>query len=202
MNIKRNWLAFALLLSTLPLQAKDLSTGQKAPSFSLPDSTGKTESLSDYKGKYVVLEWINHGCPFIKKHYNSGNMQALQKEYTGKGVVWLSICSSAKGKEGYLEAEEWNKITMEKGAAPTAVLLDPAGKVGKAYGAKATPHMFVIGPDGRLLYQGAIDDTASTDPDDIKTSKNYVRAALDEAMAGKPVTVSSTKAYGCGVKYK
>lgn len=175
--------------------------GEPAPDFSLPDTFGGTQSLEDFKGRYVVLEWVNHDCPFVKKHYNAGNMQRLQKEYTAKGVVWLSICSSALGKQGNLSPEEWNQVTTEMGANPTAVLLDPDGEVGHAYHATATPDMFVINPEGEIVYMGAIDSIASTDPADIAVATNYVKAALDAAMAGDPVATPETKPYGCGIKY-
>ncbi len=176
--------------------------GQTAPSFELKDIQGTTHKLSDFKGKVVVLEWINHGCPFIVKHYSKGNMQGLQADYTGKGVIWLSICSSAEGKQGYLTAAEWQAIQTEKGGKATAILLDPEGTVGRLYGAKTTPHMFVINAQGNLVYQGAIDDKPSTDPNDLAGAKNYVKAALDEILAGQPVSTDQTKPYGCGVKYK
>lgn len=191
-------LGFMALLS---VQA-ELKNGKPAPNFTLSDSNGQKQSLADQKGKYVVLEWVNHGCPYVQKHYNTGNMQALQKDMTAKGVVWFSVASSAPKKEGHLTPEQWNKETEEKGAAPTAILLDVDGKVGKLYGAKTTPHMFVINPDGVLIYQGAIDDKRTADRADVAGAKNYVRAALEEAMAGKPVTVASTQSYGCSVKYK
>lgn len=194
--------AAAALLIAVSAGAKEPAIGAKAPDFTLTDSNGKKQSLSDYKGKFVVLEWINHGCPFVKKHYETNNMQGLQKEATGKGVIWLSIASSAEGKQGHLTADEWNKANEEHGSAPTAVLLDPSGAVGKKYGAKTTPHMYVINPEGKLVYKGAIDDKPSYKNSDVPGAKNYVRAALDEAMAGKPVTVASTESYGCSVKYK
>lgn len=178
-----------------------VEVGKAAPDFSLTDYTGKVFKLSDYKGKIVVLEWFNKGCPFVKKHYGSKNMQTLQKKYIGKGVVWIAIVSSAKGKEGYLNPEEVKPLVKEMGINATALLLDPNGTVGKAYQAKTTPHMFVIDKTGVLTYAGAIDDKPSTDLADIKGAKNYVSAALDELLAGKKVTVSTTKAYGCGVKY-
>jgi len=178
-----------------------VTTGQPAPDFTLTDTNGQSHSLSQFKEKYVVLEWFNHDCPFVKKHYDSGNMQALQKEYTSKDVVWLSINSSAAGKEGYYNAEQTNQMMKDKTAAPTAVLLDSDGKVGQLYGAQTTPHMFIINPDGILIYQGAIDDKKSTDPADISSSKNYVESALDAAMAGQSVSESTTKSYGCSVKY-
>lgn len=175
--------------------------GEPAPEFTLPGADGKSHSLAGYKGKYVVLEWTNHECPFVKKHYQSGNMQAHQKELTGKGVVWLSIVSSAKGKQGHVEAAEALELTRSRGAAPTAVLLDPSGEVGRKYDAKTTPHMYVIAPDGTLVYMGGIDSIPSADTDDIAQATPYVKVALGEAMAGKPVTNASTKPYGCSIKY-
>ena len=175
--------------------------GQPAPEFTLTDSNGQSHKLSDFKGKFVVLEWLNHGCPFVVKHYESGNMQNLQKEYTGKDVVWLSIVSSAPGKQGHMSPEETNRAKAEKGSAATAVLLDEDGTVGKLYDAKVTPELYVINPAGVLVYAGAIDDKKSTDPADVAGAKNYVKQALDEAMAGKPVSEPSITAYGCSVKY-
>ena len=176
-------------------------TGQPAPEFTLTDSNGKSHKLSDFKGKFVVLEWLNHECPFVVKHYGSGNMQKLQKEYTGKDVVWLSIVSSAPSKQGHMSTEETNKTKEEKGSAATAVLIDENGTVGRLYEAKVTPHLFVVDPEGTLIYMGAIDDKKSVDAADIAGAKNYVKQALDEAMAGKPVSEPTTTAYGCPVKY-
>jgi peroxiredoxin len=176
--------------------------GSNAPDFSLTDAKGKTHSLSEYKGKYVVLEWFNPECPFVKKHYGSGNMQKLQQEYTGKGVVWLSIASSAPGTEGSLTPEQAEKTMGEWKTRQTALLLDPEGKAGRAYGAKNTPDMIVINPEGKIVYEGAIDSKATPNPADIPSSTNYVKVALDESMAGKPVSTSATKPYGCSVKYK
>lgn len=173
-----------------------------APGFTLTDSEGKEHSLADFKGKYVVLEWVNYDCPFVRKHYRSGNMQQLQKTYRDKGVVWLSICSSAPGKQGHFELDDLKERIAEEEATPTAYLIDADGIVGKEYEAKTTPHMFVINPEGNLIYAGAIDDIASTDRDDIDKATNYVKAALDAGMAGEPVVVQSTKSYGCSVKYK
>jgi len=175
--------------------------GSPAPDFSAMDTNGKTQTLSQYKGKYVVLEWTNPECPFVHKHYDSGNMQKLQKDYTSKGIVWLSINSSAAGNQGNYTPEKWNQIVKEKGAAPTAVLLDPDGKIGKTYAAKTTPHIFIINPDGKLIYEGGIDSIASSDQSDIQKATNYVRVALDESMSGKPVTTPTSKPYGCSVKY-
>lgn len=192
----------AILLSAATVAAAAPEIGKPAPSFVLKNTEGKDVSPADYKGKIVVLEWINLGCPFVKKHYGSGNMQKLQKDYTAKGVVWLSVASSAPGKEGYLKADGWKKAIAEKGSAATAVLLDPDGLAGRAYGAKTTPHMFVIDAEGRLAYKGAIDDRPSVDPADVPGATNYVRQALDSLLAGKPVATPSTTPYGCGVKYK
>ena len=189
-----------LLFSALPTLA-DVGIGQPAPDFNLTDTSGAAHKLSDYKGKFVVLEWTNPDCPFVKKHYGSGNMQGLQKELTGKGAVWLSINSSAEGKQGNYPSDKWQEIIKERGIASTAVLLDPDGKVGKEYGAKTTPHMFMVSPEGSLIYEGAIDDTPSTDPGDIASAKNYVKAAFEEASSGKPVTEAATQSYGCSVKY-
>ena len=175
--------------------------GQPAPEVSLPDTSGATRSLSAYKGKFVVLEWVNFECPFVGKHYGSGHMQKLQKDYTGKGVVWLSINSSATGKQGYYASDKVDALLKQNGAAPSAYLLDTAGAAGRAYGAKTTPHMFIVDPKGTLIYAGGIDDTPSTDQADIATAKNFVSKALDEALAGKPVTTASSQPYGCSVKY-
>lgn len=193
------WVLSAVLAASAQAE---VVTGEAAPEFTLTDINGNTHQLSTFKGKVVVLEWINHGCPFVVKHYRAGNMQDLQREYTNKDVVWLSICSSAEGKQGYYTADEWKKLNAEKGGNATAILLDPEGTVGKLYGAKTTPHMYVINAEGTLVYQGAIDEKPSTESDDIPGAKNYVRAALDEVLAGKPVTVGQTKPYGCSVKYK
>jgi peroxiredoxin len=176
--------------------------GSAASDFSLPDANGKTHSLSQYKGKYVVLEWFNPECPFVKKHYGSDNMQKLQTEYTGKGVVWLTIDSNAPGTEGNITPEQAQKITSSWKTHQTALLLDPDGKAGRAYGAKNTPHMVIINPDGKIAYEGAIDSKASPNPADIPSSMNYVKAALDESLAGKTVSTPQTKPYGCSVKYK
>jgi peroxiredoxin len=176
--------------------------GSAAPTFTGKDSQGKAVSLGEYRGKYVVLEWTNRDCPFTKKQYDSGNMQALQKEWTGKGVVWLTVLSSAKNEDGYLDAAGENAQIERVHADPTAAILDPSGEIGKLYGAKTTPHMFIIDPQGKLIYAGAIDDKATTDVADVKGAKNYVSAALTEAMAGQPVQVASTRPYGCSVKYE
>ncbi|MGB8352279.1 MAG: thioredoxin family protein [Chthoniobacteraceae bacterium] len=188
-----------ITLSVVAYAAPEI--GSKAPDFSVTDTNGKIETLSQYKGKYVVLEWTNPDCPFVHKHYDSGNMQKLQKEFTGKGVIWLTINSSADGKQGNYTPDEWNKIVKDRNAAPTAVLLDKGGVVGKAYEAKTTPDMYIINPEGNLIYEGGIDNIKSPNPADIPKATNYVQAALDEAMAGKPVTTSVSQPYGCGIKY-
>lgn len=192
----------ALLITALVSPVKALNTGSKAPNFTLTDTNGQSHSLADFKGKTVVLEWTNPDCPFVKKHYNTNNMQTLQKEYTGKGVIWLTVTSSAKGKEGYYTAADWNKKITENVSAATAVLMDESGSVGKKYGAKTTPHMFIINGEGTLVYQGAIDDKASYEKEDVPLAKNYVKTALDEILAGKSVTTGTTQSYGCSVKYK
>jgi peroxiredoxin len=190
------------LIGTAVFAADPPAVGSNAPDFSLTDAKGKTHSLAEYKGKYVVLEWFNPECPFVKKHYGSSNMQNLQKEYTDKGVVWLTIDSNAPGTQGSLTPEEADKIVTSWKTHETAFLLDPEGKAGRAYGAKNTPNMVVINPDGKIIYHGAIDSKATPNPSDIPGSTNYVKAALDESLSGKPVTTSQTKPYGCSVKYK
>jgi peroxiredoxin len=184
------------------VSAAGVLVGKPAPKFSLTDTTGKKWNSEDLKGKIVVLEWFNHGCPFVKKHYDSGNMQKLQKEYTAKGVTWLSINSSAKGKQGNATNAEHDKAVKEKNAAPTALLVDEDGTVGNAYFAKTTPDMYVINKKGIVVYAGAIDDKNGTEQSEIASAKNYVKAALDELLAGKTVTVAETKPYGCSVKYQ
>jgi peroxiredoxin len=191
-----------LAASTALIAADSPAVGTTAPDFSLTDSKGKTQSVSQYKGKYVVLEWFNPDCPFVKKHYGSGNMQKLQEEFTGKGVVWLSIDSSAPGLEGNLTAEQAEKKMAEWKTKQTALVLDPDGKAGRSYGAKNTPHMFVINPEGKIVYEGAIDSKPSSSASDIASSTNYVKVALEESMAGKTVSNANTKPYGCSVKYK
>ena len=182
--------------------AGEAMAGQPAPEFSLTEARGTQHSLSNYRGTFVVLEWFNHECPFVRKHYDSGNMQALQAASTGKGVVWLTIASSAPGKQGYLTPEAATQVIQQRKAKPTALLLDPDGTVGRRYGAKTTPHVFVINPEGVVIYAGALDDRPSFDSADLPTAPNYVRQALDQAMAGQPVSVASTRPYGCAVKYR
>lgn len=201
--MKTRTILAALTLLAIPslFATETAKVGTPAPAFSLTDAKGETHSLADYKGKVVVLEWFNPECPFVKKHYGSGNMQKLQQEYAGKGVVWLSIDSSAEGKEGHLTPETATKQMSAWKMEHTTLLLDGDGKAGQAYGAKNTPHMFIVGADGNLVYQGAIDSKASPNPADLAGATNYVKVALDETLAGKPVTTATTKPYGCSVKY-
>jgi peroxiredoxin len=192
----------AVTASTTLFAADSPAIGANAPDFSLTDSKGKTQSVSQYKGKYIVLEWFNPDCPFVKKHYGSGNMQKLQQEFTGKGVVWLTIDSSAPGLEDNLTADQANAKITEWKTKQTAFVLDPEGKAGRTYGAKNTPHMFVINPEGKIVYEGAIDSKATPNPADIANSTNYVKVALEESLGGKTVSNANTKPYGCSVKYK
>jgi alkyl hydroperoxide reductase subunit AhpC len=199
--MKRNLLsslAVAIVLTGLCYAQK---IGDAAPDFKATDSNGQTHQLSEYRGKYVVLEWHNNGCPYTRKHYESGNMQRLQKEWTAKGVIWFTVISSAQGQQGYVTAQQENDYMKSMNAAPTAALLDPQGDVGRLYAAKTTPHMFIINPQGVLIYDGAIDSKASTDQSDIASATNYVSQALDESMAGKPVSTPTSRPYGCSVKY-
>ena len=177
------------------------SAGQAAPDFSVTDSTGKAVHLSDYKGKFVVLEWTNPECPFVRKHYDSANMQTLQKEWGAKDVVWLSVNSTSRSSFEYKTGAQMNSWMQSQGAAQKAVLIDGDSATGRQYAAKTTPHMFVVDPKGQIVYAGAIDDKRSARPEDVKTSSNYVRLALSEAMAGKPVSTPNTTPYGCSVKY-
>jgi len=175
--------------------------GEPAPAFTVSATTGNTVSLADQRGKIVVLEWTNHDCPYVRKHYESGNMQMLQKEITGQGVVWLTVISSSPGTQGYVTPKQADELTSTRKASPTAVLLDPTGVVGRAYGATNTPHMYVIDKAGLLVYAGAIDDRPTTRRSDVQGAHNYVRAALDDVAAGRPVKTPVTRAYGCTVKY-
>ena len=195
-------LGASLLLAATGAFASAPPVDSSAPNFSLTGADGKTHSLDEYKGKYVVLEWTNPGCPFVRKHYDTGNMPKLQAEYTKKGVVWLAIDSSAKGGEGYLSPDAAKKAT-EGGdyKAASALLLDADGKVGHLYGATNTPDMFIINPQGKIVYEGAIDSIASADKGDVSKATNYVQVGLDEALAGKPVSKAMSKPYGCSVKY-
>jgi len=177
------------------------AVGQPAPDFTLPDLAGKPVKLSDQKGKFVVLEWVNPECPYVQKHYNSANMPGLQKEFGAKSVTWLAINSTRQGHSEFKSPEEMAAWMKKTGGMPAATLLDRDSKVGKLYGAVTTPHMYVIDPKGTLVYVGAIDDKRSTREADVKTAKNFVRVALGEAMAGKPVTNANTSPYGCSIKY-
>ena len=202
--MKRLAMVLGLVLLSLGwglTSARAARVGARAPDFTATDSNGKVHKLSEYAGKYVVLEWTNRGCPYTQKHYNSGNMQRLQKEWTGRGVIWLTVVSSAPGKQGYVTATDENSYVNEVKAAPTAVLLDPTGALGHLYDAKTTPHMYIVNPQGTLIYNGAIDDRATTDVADVNGAKNYVSLALEEAMAGKTISAPATRPYGCSVKY-
>jgi hypothetical protein len=188
----------AIPTSTAVLPA---AVGQAAPDFNLKDSDGKSYSLSGYKGKYVVLEWVNFDCPFVRAQYHSGVMPDLQKAYTERGVVWLSVCSSSQGKDGFFEGSDLKARMEALKAAPSAYLVDAGGNVGRLYAVKSTPTMYIVNPQGIVIYAGGIDDTPTTNPDEVSYSRNYVREALDLAMEGKPVKVTYSKSYGCSVKY-
>jgi peroxiredoxin len=185
----------------MPLLILAAKVGAPAPDFTATGSDGKAYHLADYRGKFVVLEWHNNGCPYTQKHYESGNMQRLQKEWTGKGVVWFTVISSAPGTQGYVTADQENAYVEKMRAAPTAVLLDSNGEVGHLYDAKTTPQMVVIDPQGKVIYDGAIDDHPTTETSDIPQSKNYLDLALKQATAGKQVEITTSRPYGCSVKY-
>ncbi len=193
--------ALLAVVAGAPALAQGAAVGQPAPAFELTDTAGKPVRLSDFKGRHVVLEWTNPGCPFVAKHYGSQNMQALQKEAQAQKVVWLSISSTAPGHGDYLAPAALAAQYQGWGAAPAALLMDDSGRVGRAYGARTTPHMYVIDPQGLLVYAGGIDDKRSTSQADVKTAKNFVRAALAESLAGKPVATPSAAPYGCSIKY-
>jgi len=198
MQRSRLWMLlalFALVSVSAPAFAADPA---KAPDFELKDSNGTAHKLSDFEGKWVVLEWMNYDCPFVKKHYDGSvkNMQTLQKTYTAKGIVWLSICSSAEGKQGYMTQEGAAKRLIEQGANPTALLLDPTGEVGRSYGAKVTPDMRIVDPKGNIVYSGAIDSVRSKSAADIEGATNYIAQMLDTALAGEEITAMANKAYG------
>jgi peroxiredoxin len=198
------WIPIAALASGLlagTMARAEPAVGQLAPAFTLTDTAGKAVNLADFKGKHVVLEWLNPGCPFVQKHYDSGNMQATQKSATSKGVVWLAVSSTAKTAGDYQPPAELSAWIKTKSAAPSATLMDTDGKVGRAYGARTTPHMYVIDPQGKLLYAGAIDSKPTANPSDIKTATNYVNQAIGEALAGRPLSQPTSRAYGCAVKY-
>ncbi len=193
--------AFACAAALAPLLASAQAPGQVAPDFAVDDATGKPVKLADYRGKWVVLEWTNPECPFVRKHYDSGNMQSLQKAYGARDVVWLSVNSTNREHAEFRTGPQMTAWMKAHDAAQKAVLIDETSAAGRAYAAKTTPQMFVIDPSGKIVYAGAIDDKRSANPADVKTARNHVRAALDEALAGKPVTVASTAPYGCSVKY-
>lgn len=199
-NRARRFVMIALFCFT-PLSQAAVNNGDAAPDFTLPGSDGQTYRLSNYLGKTVILEWTNHDCPYVRKHYGSGNMQALQKQATDDGMIWLSVISSRPGSQGYVSPDQANKLTSSRNAIPTSVLLDPEGDVGRLYAARTTPHMYIIDPDGQLVYQGAIDDKPSTRKSSLKGAKNYVLAALDDMKSNRPVQTGQTSAYGCSVKY-
>ena len=190
----------ALGLSTPAMAAP--SVGQAAPDFSLTDTAGKTVRLSDFKGQHVVLEWVNPGCPYVRKHYTSANMQGTQKETTAKGVVWLAINSTETGSHDYMEPTKLAGWMAEQKAAPTRTLMDAEGTVGQAYGARTTPHMYIVNPQGQLVYAGGIDSIASSRAEDVKTAVNYVKQGVSQALAGQPLSNPTTRPYGCSIKYK
>jgi peroxiredoxin len=195
-------LALGLCIAlTAPASAQSPQVGEPAPNFTLQSASGETHTLDDFEGQYVVLEWLNFGCPFVGKHYDSGNMQSLQETYREKGVAWLSIVSSAKGEQGYYPPKEMVQQKQKHDGNMTAILMDTSGEVGRTYGAKVTPHMYVINPEGTLIYKGGIDDKPTTDVADVEGATNYVRAALDQAMNGEEVDVKRAQPYGCTVKY-
>ena len=198
--MKKFSLFWTLLLGT-GLSLSAATVGEEAPEFTLTDSNGNEHSLSDFEGEFVILEWVNHECPFVVKFYEPGKMQELQETYTEKGAIWLKINSSAEGKQGHMTPEQANEIAEEKGVNATATLLDHDGEVGRLYGARVTPHMYIINPEGVLIYNGAIDSIRSTNSDDIEEAENYVVSALTAAMAGEEVENPVTQAYGCTVKY-
>jgi len=199
--LRRNLMALCVFALAAAAQAAP-AVGQNAPDFSLKDAGGRTVRLSDFRGRHVVLEWTNPGCPYVRKHYDSGNMPATQKDAVDKGVVWLSINSTEKASYEYMEPAKVVAWQAERRARPSALLLDEEGSAGKAYGARTTPHMYIVDPQGRLIYAGGIDSIPSSDPADIKKAVNYVRQGLDEALAGKPLSAATTRPYGCSIKYK
>ncbi len=201
MLLRRTLFALPLVLAAAGAQAA-ATVGQPAPDITLKDTTGKTVRLSDFKGKHVVLEWTNPGCPFVRKHYDSGNMPATQKDAAGKNVVWLAVNSTEKASGDYLEPAKLTSWLKERQSVPTAILMDEEGTAGRAYGARTTPHMYIVNPQGQLIYAGGIDSIASAKVDDIPRATNYVKTGLMEALAGKPLTASTTRPYGCSIKYK
>src|SRR5260221_12090929 len=193
---------FALVVLATPILVSAAKVGQSAPDFTVTASNNQTYHLADYRGKFVVLEWHNNGCHYTRKHYESGNMQKLQKQWTSQGVVWFTIISSAPGKQGYVDANGENTYITKMGAAPTAALLDPAGTIGHFYDAKTTPQMIVINPQGVIIYDGAIDNRPREDSKDISGATKYVNQALGQPLAGRRAPPAATRPYGCSVKYK
>ena len=201
MRVANFFLCFVSLFILAPASHAALKIGDVAPAVSAEDTHGKAVNLAEMKGKIVVLEWTNHACPFVRKHYDSKNIQTLQSYSKEKDVVWISVISSAQGKQGFVTAEEANKIVAAEESHAAHIVLDPSGAIGKAYDAKTTPHMFVIDKQGKLAYMGAIDDVSSADVKDVARATNYVRAAMDDLMAGKTPKVEASSPYGCGIKY-
>jgi len=199
--LRRALLALSAL-AWMPVALAVPAVGQAAPDFALKDTNGHTVKLSDFRGKYVVLEWTNPGCPYVRKHYNSGNLPDTQRDATSKGAVWLSINSTARDSSEYVDPTQLVAWMSERKARPTALLLDEDGTTGRAYGARTTPHMYIVDPQGKLVYAGGIDSIPSSDPDDIKKAVNYVKQGLGEAMSGRPISQATTRPYGCSVKYK
>lgn len=200
----KRFFQIALIITALTAcgSSAALRVGEPAPGFEGVDTGGNIHRLADYRGKTVVLEWTNHDCPYVRKHYGAGNMQEQQREAAAQGVVWLSIISSAPGKQGHVRPEEAEELTRTRNAAPFAVILDSEGKIGRAYNAKTTPHMFIIDDTGVLVYMGGMDSISTANPDDIPRATQYIRVALQELAAGKPVSTPVTKPYGCSVKYR
>ena len=199
MNIRT--IMSAVLLAAAGSTTAAVKVGQPAPDFTGIDSNGQQQTLRDYRGKFVVLEWTNHDCPYVRKHYEAGNMQAQQREAANAGAVWLSVISSAPGQQGHVDPSKANELTQSRDAMPHAVVLDPKGDIGRSYGARTTPHMYIIDPDGTLVYQGGIDSITSANPTDIPNARQHVRIALNELLSGAPVSQAVTRPYGCSVKY-
>lgn len=206
MNFKfRPFFRFTVATAALALAAGSAcavaNLDQPAPAFKAAAASGGEISLEQYRGKTVVIEWTNHQCPYVKKHYESGNIPSLQKEATGKGIVWLQVISSAPGKQGYVDGAAAVKLNAERGAAPTGIVLDPEGKIARQYEAVTTPHIFIVNPDGKLVYKGGIDSIQSNKKDDIAKADNYVKLALNDLAGGKKIAQASTQPYGCSIKY-
>ncbi len=199
MNVRT--IVSGLLLVAAGSASAAVKIGQPAPDFTGTDSNGQQQTLSSYRGKFVVLEWTNHDCPYVRKHYGAGNMQAQQRDAADAGVVWLSVISSAPGQQGHVEPSKANELTRSRDAAPHAVVLDPSGDIGRSYDARTTPHMYIVDPNGTLVYQGGIDSITSADQDDIPNARQHVRIALNELLSGAPVSQAVTRPYGCSVKY-